>query len=316
MKILVTGGAGYIGSHTVKLLLENKFQVVVIDNLFRGFRQPLEVLRKNYGLKNLAFYQVDLRNFEKVNQVFEKEKPELYFENNVCGSLNLLRAMAENQVNYLVFSSTSEVYGESQYLPLDEKHPLSPTNPYGESKMMVERMIYWFGKPKGLKSAVMRYFNVTGADSEGLIGDSKKPSQLLTQNAVRGALGISPFELTCPRVKTKDGTPIRDYINIEDLVDAHLLAFRYLKKGGKSDAFNLGTGTGYSVLEIVNQVQEITGAEFPLERGNVRKGEPAAKYANIQKAKKILGWQPKRSLKDSVESLVKWYEKHPHGWEY
>lgn len=336
MKILVTGGAGYIGSHAVKLLLEKKHQVVVIDNLFRGYRQAIEVLQKKFGAKNLLFYQADLRDFKEIDRILKKEKPsgvmhfaalclvsesmekpENYFENNVGGSLNLLKAMPQNKINYLIFSSTCAVYGESLYLPIDEKHPTLPVNPYGESKLLIERMIRWFGDLRNLKYAILRYFNVSGAAVDGLIGDSKKPSQLLVQNAVRGALGIEPFPLTCPtNLPTKDGTPIRDYINVEDLAEAHLLALSYLQKGGKSEIFNLGTGKGNSVLEVIKKVKKITGVEFKINKAETRKGEYAEVYANINKAKKGLCWQPKRTIKDSVESLVKWYQNHPQGWEY
>ncbi|HUW21896.1 MAG TPA: UDP-glucose 4-epimerase GalE [Candidatus Bathyarchaeia archaeon] len=335
MKILVTGGAGYIGSHAVKLLLENHHQVFVIDNLYRGFRECIEVLQKKYGRENLAFAEIDLRNFTAINAILEKEKPagvlhfaalclvsesiekpQDYFDNNLIGSLNLLKAVHCNGINNLVFSSTCAVYGESQYLPIDEMHPLNPTNAYGDSKLMVEKMIFWFGKVYGLRYAILRYFNVAGAASDGLIGDSKKPSELLVQNAVRGALGIETFRLTCPKVKTKDGTPIRDYINIEDLVEAHLDSLNYLEKGGKSETFNLGTGNGNSVLEVVDQVKKLTGKNFLVEKSRPRKGEYAHVYADIGKARKLLGWQPSRTLRDSVQSLIKWYKSHPHGWQY
>jgi len=333
-KILVTGGAGYIGSHAVKLLLEKRYQVVVVDNLCRGYLQPIVVLQKKFGLSNLKFYQTDLRNEEELIKVFIREKPkavlhfaalclvnesvekpEKYFENNVCGSLNLLKAMILQKTKYLVFSSTCAVYGESRYLPVDEKHPLSPTSPYGESKLIIEKMIRWIGEKHGIKHVILRYFNVSGASSDGTIGDSKKPSQLLIQNAVRGSLKIEPFKLLCPKVKTRDGTPIRDYVNVEDLVEAHLAALKYLKKENKSDLFNLGTGQGNSVLEIIKQVQEITGVNFVINKGRVRKGEYAAVYADIKKAKNKLGWEAKRTIKDSVNSLVKWYQKHPNGWD-
>lgn len=333
MKILVTGGAGYIGSHAVKFLLENKKQVVVVDNLYRGFKQPIKVLQKKFGQNQLRFYQVDLRDLDSLDQILNREqpkgvmhfaalclvnesmeKPEDYFENNVGGSLNLFKAMVKNKIANLVFSSTCAVYGESQYLPVDENHPLLPTNPYGESKLMVERIICWFGKIHRLNSVILRYFNVAGASADGTIGDSKKPSQLLVQNAVRGALGIEPFKLTCPKVKTKDGTPVRDYINVEDLIETHWLALNYLWQGGQSEVFNLGSGRGNSVLEIVREVQKITGVKFPIQKGKPRKGEYAKVYANIRKAKRILGWQPKRNLKDTVSSLVAWYQNHPQGW--
>lgn len=333
--ILVTGGAGYIGSHAVKQLLEKGERVTIVDNLDRGYREVVEVLKKRYGDENLDFVKVDLKDKEGIGELLAKlkpegimhfaalclvnesmEKPDLYFENNVGGSLNLLRSMAENGVKNLVFSSTCAVYGESKYLPMDEKHPLLPTNPYGESKLIVEKMIYWMAKVYDLKYCIFRYFNVSGAAEDGLIGDSKKPSQLLVQNAVRGAMGIEPFKLTCPKVETKDGTPVRDYINVEDLVRAHVMALGYLDQGGSSEIFNLGTGSGNSVLEIVDQVQKITSKKFDIQSGEPRKGEYAQVYADIGKVREKLGWKPENSIEDSVNSLVKWYQGHPDGWSY
>ena len=335
MKLLVTGGAGYIGSHAVKALLEKGEKVVVVDNLFRGYKKPIEVLQEKFSPENLVFYQGDLGDKPFIQEVLKKEKPTgvlhfaalclvnesmenpgLYFRNNVLGTLNLLEAMVEEKIDRLVFSSTCAVYGEAQYLPVDENHPLNPTNPYGESKLVAEKMIKWFGQIYGLRYAVLRYFNVAGAASDGLIGDSKKPSQLLVQNAVRGALGIEEFKLTCPKVETPDGTPIRDYINIEDLIEAHLAALKFLEEKKESQIFNLGTGRGNSVLEIVKTVQKVTGKSFPVKEGEARKGEYAQIYADNTKAKSLLSWEPKRSLEQTISSLVLWYQKHPRGWEY
>jgi len=334
-KILVTGGAGYIGSHAVLTLLERGYEVTVIDNLFRGYREVIDVLEKKYGQNKLSFFKSDLRNKEEVEDVFIREQiggvmhfaglcyvgesvenPGLYFENNILATLNLLETMVKYQTKYIVFSSTSEVYGNSQYLPVDELHQTMPVNPYGESKLMAEKLIGWYGQLKGMRSVVFRYFNVTGADKDGLVGDSKKPSQLLTQNAVRGALGIAEFSLTCPKVKTRDGTPIRDYVNVEDLVEAHIRALEYLKNGGENQTINLGTGVGYSVLEVVENVKKVTGVDFKVGRAEARKGEPTKKYADYKKAEKILGWKPKSSLEDSIKSLIKWYKNKPRGWGY
>lgn len=334
-KILITGGAGYIGSHAVLTCLKKGYQVVVVDNLFRGYKQVIETLQEKYGQENLTFYKIDLRDNEELVKVFLKEKPEavlhfgalclvsestenpeMYFSNNVCGSLSLFSAMDKCGVKEIVFSSTSEVYGENEYLPIDENHRLLPTNPYGLSKKIVEDILGQYGKYKDFKYVIFRYFNVTGADEEGVVGDSKKPSVLLVQNAVRGALGLSEFKLTCPQVPTRDGSTIRDYVNINDLVDAHLLALDYLKQGGESDVFNLGSEKGYSTLEIVGEVQNTTGVKFEVTKGETRKGEPAEKYAKSTKARQVLGWKPTRGIKESIESLVKWYKNRPNGWDF
>jgi UDP-glucose 4-epimerase len=222
--------------------------------------------------------------------------------------------MSRYNVTNIVFSSTCAVYGNADYVPVDEKHATHPENPYGESKRMVEKIIEWYGKIKKINYLILRYFNVCGASDDGRIGDSKKPSLLLVQNAVRGALGIEPFYLTCPKVETPDGTPIRDYINVVDLNEAHLLGLEYLSRKGKSEILNLGTGTGNSVLEIVRKVQEISGKKFYIGKTKQREGDYAKTYASIKKAKKVLNWQPRRTIEDSVKSLIKWYKAHPSGW--
>jgi UDP-glucose 4-epimerase len=333
MKILVTGAGGYIGSVATYMLLQKGHEVVAIDNFSTGHRQPLELLNEKFGQK-IRYYEADLLGdlafvFDKekgidaalhyaaaclVNE--SMEKPEKYFTNNVCGSQNLFTYLLKNNIKKIVFSSTCAVYGEAEYMPVDEKHPTNPTNPYGESKRMIEKMLTWYGKLSGVHFMIMRYFNVCGASDDGLIGDSKKPSVLLVQNAVRGALGIDKFFLTCPEVDTPDKTPIRDYINVVDLNDAHIRALKYLTDGGKSEIINLGTGEGNSVLEIIREVEKMTGYKFDLKKGETRKGEYAKMIADIKKAGKILDWKPKRNLEDSVKSLMKWYKKHPNGWEH
>lgn len=330
-KILVTGAGGYIGSVAAYLFLQNGYEVVALDNLCTGYRGPLDVLKEKFGEK-FRFYESDLLNS---SSVFQKEpgieavihyaasclvdesmkNPGKYFSNNVGGTNALLTAMTTAGIKNIVFSSTCAVYGEAQYMPIDEKHPLSPTTPYGASKKMVEEMIAWYGRLKGLKYMIFRYFNVCGASDDGLIGDSKKPSSLLMQNAVRGALGIEPFALTCPEVDTPDKTPIRDYVNVVDLNEAHLKGLEHLFSGGANDIINLGTGTGNSVLEIVNKVKEIIGVTFNIGKSAPREGDDAKKIANITKAKEVLGWEAKRSIEDSVKSLTTWYRAHPQGWE-
>lgn len=332
MKVLVTGAGGYIGSIATYMLLQKGYEVVAIDNFSTGHRAPLELLSDKYG-QQLRYYDADLLGDLKF--VFDKEKkidavlhyaaaclvnesmenPEKYFTNNVCGSQNLFTHLLKNNIKKIVFSSTCAVYGEAEYEPVDEKHPINPSNPYGESKAMIEKLLTWYGKLSGVHYMIMRYFNVCGASDDGVVGDSKKPSVLLVQNAVKGALGIDKFYLTCPEVDTPDKTPIRDFVNVVDLNEAHILALEYLIDNGKSNIINLGTGKGYSVLEIVSEVENMTGYKFDLKKGETRKGEYAKMIADITKASKILGWKPERSLEDSVRSLIKWYEKHPKGWE-
>jgi len=330
--ILVTGAGGYIGSVATYVFLQQGYSVVAVDNFTTGYRQPLDVLQGKFGKEDLRVYETDIK---QISSVLEKEKkidivvhyaasclvdesvknPYKYFDNNVGGTNSLLKAMTDAQVTKLVFSSTCAVYGEAQYMPIDEKHPLNPSQPYGASKQMVEELIQWYARLKGLQCVILRYFNVCGASDDGLIGDSKKPSTLLMQNAVRGVLNIEPFSLTCPEVDTPDKTPIRDYVNVADLNEAHLKALEHLMAHKSSEIINLGTGTGNSVLEIINKVKEITNAEFAVGKTAPREGDDAKKIADITKAKRVLGWEPKRSIADSVNALVKWYTACPQGWD-
>jgi UDP-glucose 4-epimerase len=330
-KILITGGAGYIGSHAVKLFLEKGYEVTAFDNFSRGFHQALETLKP---LGTLRVVTGDLRQPKQIEAALEgqgfagvlhfaalclvnesMEKPEAYFLNNVFGTLNLLEAMRKNKIENLIFSSTCAVYGESQYLPVDEAHPINPSNPYGESKHLSEQMIKWYGTLHGLRYCILRYFNVCGSSSDGLIGDSKKPSQLLMQNAVRGAMKLAPFTYTCPKVNTLDGTPIRDYIDVEDLVTAHFLAYEKLDEAAANQVFNLSSGAGYSVKQIVGAVEKAFNITMEKKTGPTRQGEYAEIYALPTKAQQLLSFTTKKTLADSIESLRRWYTKHPHGWD-
>ncbi|MBI4009096.1 UDP-glucose 4-epimerase GalE [Candidatus Roizmanbacteria bacterium] len=332
-KILITGAGGYIGSVATYLFLQKGYEVVGVDNYSTGYRVPLELLQKKFGKEKLRFYEKDLRH--DLGSLFTTEKdiqavihfaasclvdesmkkPEKYFKNNIIGTLNLLEKMTEFGIKNIVFSSTCAVYGDAKHVPVDEKHPTKPSNPYGESKLMAEKIIAWFGKLKRIQYCILRYFNVTGASDDGLIGDSKKPSSLLTQNLVRGVLEIEKFYLTCPQVDTPDKTPIRDYVNVVDLNRAHLKALEYLFNGGNSEVINIGTGSGSSVLEVAKIVEEVTGKKVNLKKTTPRQGEYAKMIASIEKANKVLAWKPTRTSKDSIESLLTWYKDHPNGWQ-
>ncbi|MCX7996550.1 MAG: UDP-glucose 4-epimerase GalE [Patescibacteria group bacterium] len=333
--VVITGAGGYIGSVATSLFLEAGHTVTAVDSLVRGFRQPLDILRERYGADRVRIVETDVKtgsdaifeNVEPVDTVLhyaafcnvgESEKhPEMYFDNNIAGTLSLLEAMRKHGVRKLVFSSTCSLYGEPQHETLDESHPVDPkSHPYSESKYMAERVIDWYSRVHGIKYVALRYFNVCGATDDGIIGDSKKPSFHLMQNAVRGALGIAPFYLNYTPVNTADGSPIRDYVNVVDLNRAHLLAVDYLDTIERADLFNLGTGTGNSVLEIIRTVETITGTKLELKEGERRKGDVSKAIASNEKITKKLGWKPVHSIEDSVKSLVTWYTARPNGWEY
>lgn len=326
--IIVTGGAGYIGSQVVRKLAESgEFLVVIVDNLSTGYQKAVDIL-KNKFKEEVVLEQVDMLDQEGLNKVFEKYKPEAviqmaaklivdesnrqpldYFENNVGGVVKVLRAMEKVGCKHIVFSSTAAVYGQTEYLPLDEKHPVDPLNPYGYSKYTSEKLIGYQAKAKEISYVIFRYFNVCGASSDGLLGSmNPKPSHLLP-SVVKGAMGLSEFNLTCPTVETADGSPIRDYVNVEDLASAHLLALKYLLNGGASEQINLGTAKGYSVLEIVGAVEKFLGVKIERKRAEPRAGEAPALYTSNEKAKKVLGWIPTKTLEDSIKSLVEWYGK-------
>ncbi len=331
-KILITGAGGYIGSISTQLMLQNGYEVVALDNFTTGYKAPLDLLQKKFGENKLRYYNADLRS--DLTNIFEKEKglaavlhyaaccdvnesmenPQKYFSNNTCGSSHLLETILKFGINKIVFSSTCAVYGEADYVPVDEKHPTRPANPYGESKKMVETIINWHSKLNNLSYVILRYFNVCGASDDGTIGDSKKPSSLLVQNAVRGALGIAPFFLTCPEVDTPDKTPIRDYINVVDLNMAHLKALEYLFAGGASEIINLGTGNGNSVKEIINMVEKATNYKFDIKKSVPRKGEYAKMISSVKKSEAVLGWKARHSMNETIKSLVTWYKHHPNGW--
>lgn len=333
-KIFVTGVGGYIGSITAQLLLSKGYRVVGIDNYTAGYKAPLYYLESKYGKDNFQFYHKsthdDLSELLAIHTDIDGvihfaantsvpdsiANPDQYFYNNLVGSQLLMRQLLAHNLKKIIFSSTAATFGDAKYTPIDEKHPQNPTNPYGLSKYMVEQMLDWYDKSHGMKFIAFRYFNVTGASDDAEMGDSKNPSPHLVQNAVRGALGIAPFVLQCgTNNPTPDGTPVRDYVNVVDLAEAHILGMEYLLNGGKSQKLNLGTGEGTSVLDAVKTVERITGRKIELATDESRAGEDPVLVASSSKAHEVLGWQMRHTLEDSVKSLVAWYTKHPHGWE-
>jgi UDP-glucose 4-epimerase len=324
VSVLVTGGAGYIGSHTVRELVEGGRDVVVLDNLEHGFAAavgdvPLvvgDVRDRALVDKTVAEHGVDaVVHFAAYKAPGESmADPGRYFENNTCGSLALLEALVAAGVERFVFSSTCAVYGTPSVLPVAEDHPLGPESPYGESKAMVEQMLRWFDACHGLRSVSLRYFNASGAADDGAIGEDWSATTNLIPLAMKAALGHRPplevFGLDYP---TPDGSAIRDYVHVVDLSRAHVLALEHLEAGGSSEVVNLGTGVGSSVLEVVAAAERAGGVQVPWTASPRRPGDPVAVYASYARAASVLGWAPTRGLDEIVASAWRWHSTHPHG---
>ena len=302
-KILVTGGAGYIGSHTVRQLLREGYDVTVVDNLSKGHRHNVPAER---------LFEVDLADTDSLVRLIRKRKcdavihfaafiavgesmrdPARYFINNVGGSLSLLDAMVQTGVKHIVFSSTAAVYGDPESSPIREDSPIHAVNPYGESKVMVETMLQWFDRIHHLTSVCLRYFNASGADPEGGLGEEHEPETHLIPLVFRAVQTGTPLTVFGHDYDTPDGTCVRDYIHVTDLAQAHILAVEYLLGGGASDQFNVGTGTGHTVLEMIRTVEEVTGKKVPYVTGARRAGDPPALVASSDKLRERLGWSPK-----------------------
>lgn len=303
--VLVVGGAGYIGSHMVKHLLRQGCDVVTYDNLSTGYRDA--VLGGQFVLGDLAdqaaleslfsTHRFDgVLHFASFIQVGESvREPAKYYENNVTNTLNLLNAMVKHDVRRFIFSSTAAVYGEPQYVPIDEAHPKQPINPYGKSKWMVEQILEDYDRAYGLKSIALRYFNAAGADSEGELGERHEPETHLIPLVLQAASGRRPHISVFGRdYDTPDGTCIRDYIHVTDLAEAHWLALQKLLAGANSAAYNLGNGNGFSVQEVIDAAQKVTAREIAVNDSPRREGDPARLVANSQAARNALNWHPAR----------------------
>lgn len=328
MAILVLGGAGYIGSHTVYELIDAGRDVVVVDNLATGFRAAVH--------PKARFYQADIRDRKAMDALFEKEKiegvihfaassqvgesmtdPLKYYDNNLWGTIALLESMTTHGVDKIVFSSTAATYGEPERVPILETDKTQPTNCYGETKLGMEKLMSWVSRAHGLRYVALRYFNACGAHPSGAIGEAHDPEThlipliLQVPNGQRDKISIFGEDYA-----TKDGTCVRDYIHVSDLAQAHILALDYLLKGGENNVFNLGSGEGFTVREVIDVARTVTGHPIPAQVCPRRAGDPAQLVASSEKAKAVLGWNPKYDdLETIISTAWNWHKAHPHGFE-
>jgi UDP-glucose-4-epimerase GalE len=323
--VLVTGGAGYIGSHAVRELWRAGFRPIAYDNLSEGHRPAVrhgELVRGDLAspgrlLATLKRFRVRAVMHVAANCLVGESvaDPAKYYRNNLVHTFNLLGALRAAKVGALVFSSTAAVYGEPERTPIPEDAPARPINPYGETKWAGERMIGYFGDAHGLRSVSLRYFNASGADEAGDLGEDHDPETHLVPVVLRAALAGAPVTVHGNDYPTRDGTCVRDYVHVSDLADAHVLALRQLLDGAPGGAYNLGNGTGYTVQEVLDQAREVTGREIATRVGPRRPGDPAVLVASSEKAVRELGWKPRRAaLRDIVETAWRWHESHPNGY--
>lgn len=326
VKVLITGGAGYIGSHTAKLLENSGYGVVIYDNFSRGHREAVQGMRvvegdttdKEKMVRTLKSYSIGaVMHFAAHSQVDEAvNKPSLYYHNNVIGGLTLLEAVLEGGVEFFVFSSSAAVYGEPLETPVKEEHPINTANPYGETKAVLEKALQSYGEAYGLKTVSLRYFNAAGAAEDGKLGEDHDPETHLIPLVLKTLLGQKQ-ELTVfgNNYPTADGTAVRDYIHVEDLARAHLLALERLTQGNVSAVYNLGNGKGYSVMDVIRTAEAVTGKKVNFEIGPRRTGDPAALVASAEKAIRELGWQPHYArLEKIIESAWRWHSNNPDGF--
>ncbi len=312
-RVLVTGGAGYIGSHVVKALGERGYDTIIYDNLSTGYEDSViygklirgDILDFNMLKQTLEDYKPNaVMHFAAYISVPESvENPVKYYINNLSGSLNLIKALRECGINNMIFSSSAAVYGIPKEVPITEDAPMSPINPYGTSKAVVERVLKDVSDCSNFNHVSLRYFNAAGADTEGKLGEKKKEASHLITMCVRTALGSNPYlNIYGTDYDTPDGTCIRDYVHVEDLAEAHILALEYLLNGGESQSFNCGCSSGYSVLEAVRTAKKVTGVDFPVKYAKRRPGDPPVLVSDSSKIREVLGWKPKY---DNIEYIIK-----------
>lgn len=326
MKVLVLGGAGYIGSHVAHLLQEKGYSVIVYDNFSRGHREAIAGLNWIEGdigdedrlYQLMVDEQIEgIFHFAAVSLVRESiEEPQLYFRTNVEKGLRLLAATQKAKVPFFIFSSTAAVYGEPLALPITESHPRHPQSPYGISKAFFEDVLRCYSQSYGIGYVALRYFNAAGADPKGILGEDHDPETHLIPLILRSISEQKPLVIYGNDYPTFDGTAIRDYIHVSDLAQAHILALEYLRAGGRSQAINLGSERGFSVLEVIKKAEKVTGCPVPYKLGPRREGDPASLLAGSRRAKEVLGWQPLCSdLEFMIKTAWNWHRKHPRGFE-
>ncbi len=325
-EILVAGGAGYVGSHTLIKLLQAGYHPIVVDNLTTGHQKAV--------IEGTTFYQCDISNTKEMLKIVSRHQidavmhfsancyvgesvvnPHKYFKNNVANTIALLDVMLESGIKKFILSSTAATYGNPIKTPIDETHPQVPCNPYGLSKLMIEQIVNDYEKPYGIKHIYLRYFNAAGSDPDGRIGEDHYPETHIIPLLLKTALGIKKqFTILGNDYDTKDGTCIRDYVHVMDIAEAHVKAINYLESQRRSDVFNLGTSVGYSVKEIIKKVEEITGKTIPVEYAERREGDPAILIASSKKAKEVLEWFPHYNIDHMIESAWKWTKQNPKGY--
>lgn len=327
MRILVLGGAGYIGSHTVYELVDAGYEVIVIDNLLTGFKEAVHPQAK--------FYEGDIRDKIFLDNILSKEKidgvihfaassqvgesmknPLKYYNNNLCGTEVLLESMVEHGIDKIVFSSTAATYGEPESIPILETARTLPTNCYGETKLSMEKMFKWISKAHNLRYVSLRYFNACGAHPNGKIGEAHNPETHLIPLVLQVPNGKREYiSVFGNDYDTKDGTCVRDYIHVNDLAQAHILAMEYLSKGGESNIFNLGNGVGFTVKEVIETARKVTNHTIPIREEERRTGDPSVLIASSEKARKVLGWKPQYAdLETIISTAWKWHVNHPDGY--